>query len=438
MTASKYTLSLSTFFKILSLFTFLSAEFINGLTLELIHPHSPFNPLRDPSKTRYDWIREAYHHTRSRAAAIQSLGGDISKFKTDIKLAGGGYVMKYSVGTPPVETYGIADTGSDLTWTQCQPCINCYQQETAVFNPQNSQSYRTVTCDASECSLVEVAGCSDDNTCQYKVSYGDRSQTSGDLAVDILTIGGASFDNVVFGCGHQNNGTFSNAASGIIGLGSSQVSIIKQLDPLIGGKFAYCLSSRPDSPSHISFGPEAIVTGTNAVKTPIIKAVDQPSFYWLSLESISIGAKTFQVSKSTSTSDMSADGTMVGNIIIDSGTTLTMIPSDLFTSLVTALKGSIPAAPLDDPEGAFGLCYSTRESFEVPEIIVRFTGGADVKLSPKGTFVEVGAGISCLTIIPDTDIGISIFGNLSEIDYLFGYDLEEQTVTFKPSDCSTF
>nr|GMD83736.1 aspartic proteinase CDR1-like [Ipomoea batatas] len=64
------------------------------------------------------------------------------------------------------------------------------------------------------------------------------------------------------GCGHRNKFKFSNdTTSGIVGIGYSNVSIIKQLRKEIGGKFAHCLSHQSDSKSYISLGTDAIVKG---------------------------------------------------------------------------------------------------------------------------------------------------------------------------------
>ncbi|XP_019152432.1 PREDICTED: aspartic proteinase CDR1-like [Ipomoea nil] len=335
--------------------------------------------------------------------------------------------MKYSIGTPPFETYGIADTGSDVTWTQCEPCTDCFPQSLPVFDPKHSKSYKTASCDSDACALVgsSAGECSNRNVCQYQLTYGDNSQSVGDVATDTLTIGDSSFKNVVFGCGHQNSVTFSGNVSGIVGLGNSNISIVKQLDKDVGGKFAYCLSSQPDSKSHISFGKDAIVKGTGAVSTPFDINPEQSTFYYLSLESISVGDQSFPLKQSVSSNvggrragikKTSANG----NIIIDSGTTLTMVPSDTFESLKSELTKQIPKTPIDDPQGQFGLCYSTSDKIEVPKIVAHFSG-TDLELSPRGSFLEVEEGISCFTIIPGS---ISIFGNLSEVDYLVGYDLK--------------
>ncbi|KAK2986471.1 hypothetical protein RJ640_000225 [Escallonia rubra] len=63
----------------------------------------------------------------------------------------------------------------------------------------------------------------------------------------------------------------------------------------------------------------------------------------------------------------------------------------------------------------------------VPPITAHFTG-ADIVLLPTSTFLEVEEGITCLTMIPTT-LELAIWGNLSQMDFLIGYDLVKQEVT---------
>ncbi|XP_009799490.2 aspartic proteinase CDR1-like [Nicotiana sylvestris] len=111
------------------------------------------------------------------------------------------------------------------------------------------------------------------------MSYGDQSQTIGDLAFEKFTFPSIFGNNVnildvVFGCGHDNSGTFNNYTSVIIGLGGGEVSIVNQLDKEINGKFSYCLitiplqSSISNATSHINFGSSVIVSGPNVISTP--------------------------------------------------------------------------------------------------------------------------------------------------------------------------
>nr|GMC55987.1 aspartic proteinase CDR1-like [Ipomoea batatas] len=426
-----------TLFLKLFVFALLSTQTTDGFTVELIHPNSPSNPYRNPSNNRFDWIRQMHNNSRSRAVTIQSRLGvdDSSKFKINIKPLGGGYVMKYSIGMPPFETYGIVDTGSDFTWTQCEACTDCFPQSVPIFDPKHNKSYKTVVCNDSDttCSLSTGFHCSNDNVCQYDMSYDGYFLTVGDVATDTLTIGDASFKNVVLGCGHQNKFKFSNGtASGVLGLGYSNVSIIKELRKEIGGKFAHCLSPQSDSKSYISFGTDAVVKGPDAVSIPFVTFPIEP-LYWLTLKSMSVGNKSFSVELPLLESP--------GNIIIDSGSTVTYIPSDVFDSMKSELMKHIHDTPIDDPQGFFGLCYSTmtteRVKIKVPKIVAHFVGG-DVQLSPRGLFEEVEEGISCLTIVPSDMMGRSVFGSQSQVDYLVGFDLEFYAVTFMPADCSKF
>nr|GMC52178.1 aspartic proteinase CDR1-like [Ipomoea batatas] len=421
-----------TMFLTLFVFALLSTQTIDGFTVELIHPNSHSNPYRNPSNNRFDWIRKAYNNSRSRAASIQSRFGldGSSKFKTNIKPLEGGYAMRYSIGTPPFETYGLVDTGSDVTWTQCEPCIDCFPQSLPIFDPKHSKSYKTVMCNNSDttCSLDYEFHCSNDNICQYQLAYNDYSYTFGDVATDTLTIGDASFKNVVLGCGHRNKAMFSNStASGIVGLGYSNVSIIKQLRKEISGKFAYCLSPQSDSKSYISFGMDAIVKGYDVGFIPVVTSELDP-FYWVVLESMSVGDKSFPIRPPPLQSN--------GNTIIDSGTTVTIIPLYVFDSMKLELMNQIHETPIDDPQGFFGLCFSSVQ-IKAPKIVAHFVGG-DVELSPRGLFEEVEEGISCLTIVPNYLQGIYVFGSQSQVDFLVGFDLDMNALTFKSADCSKF
>nr|GMC60776.1 aspartic proteinase CDR1-like [Ipomoea batatas] len=425
-----------TLFLTLFVFALLSTQTIDGFTVELIHPNSPSNPYRNPSNNRFDWIRQMHNNSRSPTTIQSHLGVDgSSKFKTNIKPLGGGYVMKYSIGTPPFETYGLVNTGSDVTWTQCEPCIDCFPQSSPIFDPKHSKSYKTVVCNDSDttCSLDDDFHCSNDNVCQYDVSLDGYFLTTGDVATDTLTIGEASFKKVVLGCGHQNKFKFSNGiASGVVGLGYSNVSIIKQLHKEIDGKFAHCLSPQSDSKSYISFGTDAIVKGPDVVSIPFLISPVDP-FYWLTLKSMSVGNKSFPIQLPPLES--------YGNIVIDSGLTVTYIPPDVFDGMKSELMKHIHDTPIDDPQGFFELCYSTTTmksvQFKVPKIVAHFTGG-DVELSPRGLFEELEEGISCLTIVPTNMMGTPVFGCPSQVDYLVGFDLELYAITFKRADCSKF
>ncbi|KAK4853488.1 hypothetical protein QYF36_009931 [Acer negundo] len=129
-----------------------------------------------------------------------SRGGDIKETdaanipaKDGSMVGSGNYIVTVGFGTPKKDLSLIFDTGSDLTWTQCQPCLGpCYEQKETVFDPKASNSYTNISCSSALCnSLVSATGntprCSS-STCVYGVQYGDNSFSAGYFGKETLTL----------------------------------------------------------------------------------------------------------------------------------------------------------------------------------------------------------------------------------------------------------
>ncbi|KAL6578625.1 hypothetical protein OROMI_008841 [Orobanche minor] len=425
-------------FGIVYLLSWIEAAKTGGITVDLIHRDSPLSPSYNPSKSRFERLRSAFERSFSRKSSLVYLSSarTTSMSRKDVQAPispnGGEYLMEIGIGTPPVRILGIADTGSDLTWTQCKPCLNCYKQKAPFFDPRKTRTYRTVSCESQLCSQVGSSSCGDKNVCGYQYSYGDSSYTIGDLSVETFTFDSSvSFRNVVFGCGHENGGAFSDAGSGIIGLGGGPLSIISQLGQSdIGGRFSYCLTFvTSNATSKISLGNNAVVAGPGVVSTPLVRK-EPDTYYYLTLEGVSVGNnridyKSGLISKPASVNE--------GNIIIDSGTTLTFLPSDIYRGLESALVGTMKGKRVNDSKESFNLCYEKSSDFSAPPVVVHFAG-ADVELTQGSTFLEVEQGVICLTLVPSDDL--AIFGNLHQMNYEIGYDIVDQKVYFLPTDCS--
>jgi hypothetical protein len=68
---------------------------------------------------------------------------------------GGAYVVTVGLGTPKKDFTLSFDTGSDLTWTQCEPCLGgCFPQNQPKFDPTTSTSYKNVSCSSEFCKLI--------------------------------------------------------------------------------------------------------------------------------------------------------------------------------------------------------------------------------------------------------------------------------------------
>ncbi|KAJ0235787.1 Aspartic proteinase CDR1 [Hirschfeldia incana] len=437
----------SIFHSVLLALSLLSSPFLSntnahtkiGFTVDLIHRDSPTSPFYNPTETSAQRLKNAVHRSVNRVVHFNDKDASVNSPQTEITSATGEYLMNISLGTPPFPIMAIADTGSDLLWTQCKPCDDCYAQDDPLFDPKASSTYKDVSCTSKQCTSLEgQATCSteDNKTCSYVLSYGDKSYTKGNVAVDTLTLGSTDnrpvqFKSFVIGCGHNDAGTFSKKGSGIVGLGGGSVSLISQLGDSIDGKFSYCLvplSSVNDKTSKLNFGTNAVVSGNGSVSTPLITK-SQATFYYLTLESISVGSKSIKYPSVSDSHGSSGEG----NIIIDSGTTLTMVPAAFYSELEDAVASSIDAERVNDPQNVLSLCYSATAKLNVPVITMHFDG-ADVKLDYSNAFVQLSEDLVCFAFSGNDDL--AIYGNLSQTNFLIGYDTVSKTVSFKPADCA--
>ncbi|EEE61083.1 hypothetical protein OsJ_14969 [Oryza sativa Japonica Group] len=188
--------------------------------------------------TEHELLRRAIQRSRYRLAGIGMARGEAASARkavvaeTPIMPAGGEYLVKLGIGTPPYKFTAAIDTASDLIWTQCQPCTGCYHQVDPMFNPRVSSTYAALPCSSDTCDELDVHRCGhdDDESCQYTYTYSGNATTEGTLAVDKLVIGEDAFRGVAFGCSTSSTGGAPPPqASGVVGLGRGPLSLVSQL-----------------------------------------------------------------------------------------------------------------------------------------------------------------------------------------------------------------
>ncbi|KAI5326660.1 hypothetical protein L3X38_035734 [Prunus dulcis] len=345
-----------------------SAGVNSGFSANPIHRDSPNSPLSSKS------FNKAFGRRRLMRPVFYPNSAQVRPDKAQ-------YLMKLSIGNPPFEVYGIADTGSDLVWTQCVPCHGCYKQ----INPKMSCNWHWDMFTSTHLQL------------QY--GYGGAELTQGDLAKETITITSTSGEatslkDIVFGCGHNNTGTFNENEMGIVGLGGGPSSLVSQLGPLVWGKkFSFCLMpfhTDPSVESKISFGEASLVSGEGVVSTSLVSKEDKTP-YFVTVEGISVGDKLVPFSSSGNVSK--------GNTFMDTGTPPTLIPQDFYDRLVAEVKGQIPMTPVENyPSLGFQLCYKSKTNLKGPILTVHFQGGADVRLLPKQTFIPPREEVFCFAM----------------------------------------
>uniref|UniRef100_A0A2N9IN78 Peptidase A1 domain-containing protein n=1 Tax=Fagus sylvatica TaxID=28930 RepID=A0A2N9IN78_FAGSY len=377
-------------------------------------------------------------HRLQRLSAMATAATSNSEVEAPVHAGTGEFLLNLAIGTPPEAFSAILDTGSDLIWTQCKPCTQCYSQPTPIFDPKKSSSFSKLSCKSQLCDALPASTCASDG-CEYIYQYGDYSVTQGVMGSETFTFGDSddkvSIPNIGFGCGSDNEGDGFSQGSGLVGLGRGPLSLVSQLkEP----KFSYCLTSIDDSKtSTILLGSLASVNSTHkSITTTLTQNPSQPSFYYLSLEGISVGDTRLDIDKSTF--ELQDDGT--GGLIIDSGTTLTYIDGNAFDALKKEFT-SQTKLPVDN-SGVSGLdlCFtlpSDTTDIEVPKLVFHFDGG-DLDLPVENYIVaDSSTGLLCLAMGSSGSSGMSIFGNIQQQNFLVVHDLVKESLSFIPTQCDT-
>ncbi|GAB4859952.1 hypothetical protein Ancab_011431 [Ancistrocladus abbreviatus] len=268
------------------------------------------------------------------------------------------------------------------------------------------------------------------NDCYYTYGYGDKSQTQGYLGTDTLTFGSVRVSHVVFGCGYNNQGTFSNFhEAGLCGLAHSPIALPYQLSVK---KFVYCLTS-PDSSSSstLLMGSYANNLPVPITKTtPIIINPSRPLFYYISCKGISVNGTPLPISQSAL--QINADGS--GGMIVDSGTTYTQLRTDVFNSFANALINAMNLRYVS--YGVFKLCFQLPQyNVKLPTVVFYFDN-MSLEMSDENIWINLGGGILCLAMTPSNDM--SIWGNRQQVNWVVGHNLETLYFGFAKTNCDGF
>lgn len=327
------------------------------------------------------------------------------------------FVMNFSIGTPPQNTYAVPDTGSSLIWMQCNPCNRCYDQKIPRYNSRMSRSYEEVLCVHFDCHSRPYLSCRLDGICSYNVSYMDGSFSSGTIATETLTFEGSGFmgsitlENIYFGCGTNNKMTSKIPFPGIVGLGTDDVSLIAQKRY---PSFSYCTTKDTITgvvEGWIHFGSASKLFGPS---TPLL-ANPTNNYYYLSFEGISVEGQELTLPEKVF--DM--------GFIIDSGAALTHLQTDAFDKLIDAVKKQMP----DDEvwtRDEFELCYDN--PYRVPEIKLKFEDMDSFPLRDGNAWVKIPP-LRCLAILRTE--GVSVLGMYQQSGFNVGYDLENKQLWLK-------
>ena len=262
----------------------------------------------------------------------------------------GNYVVYSMFGFPPQRNALLVDTGSDLLWLQCKPCITCFNQSELLYDPSESLSYKEIDCNSSKCYHEQnfIDNCeatiygTSKRSCRFEYFYNDKSYSRGKMITETMAflIDGNPMenpeDNITMGCANDNKGIHSGDYSGILGLGRGHYSLISQLKV---SSFSFCLSG----PNFMTASTlDLFYTGPNKNTTiiaPLLLNQRNPSLYYVGFKGISLNDKMVPIpSFYWDIIPNSSQG-----VIMDSGSFLTSIPINAYKIFQ---KGSWNSPPI--------------------------------------------------------------------------------------------
>ncbi|CAK9142568.1 unnamed protein product [Ilex paraguariensis] len=465
--------------KIMSLFslTLVSTLFLvgsvggkpNGLTLWLIHRDSPDSPFFQSSltckKEKTGKFVSQSNHRASYLSNVSSNSVHPQIVRPQVDIQSFSYIVKVGIGTfkatPTYKEYYLEmDTGSTLSWMQCEGCTRCFKQTPGPFPKNSSKSFRPILCEDGLCRPKICDG----KYCSYSVRYLDGSYTYGILAKETFCFNSNTskiekVESLIFGCGKKNNIRFldqnTNKVAGIIGLGWGQFSFVTQIHSVSDGRFSYCFpvinqyTRRPRQRipmTYLRFGAD--IPQKRGLSSTTLKRIENQSQYHLDLRGISLNRRKLNIDAAVFA--LRRTGHRGGCIIDNSGTIYTRIIKPAYVILRRELEKHFSRFSnlrrfRGNSQLGVNFCYERQkpEGFEnLPSITFHFKGlNADLVVQSEGCFEVVDKYHSpnnreyfCLAMAP-SDVN-SVIGAHQQTNQRFIYDMKNNRLFFHPEVCS--
>ncbi|XP_031257964.1 aspartic proteinase CDR1-like [Pistacia vera] len=432
-----------------------------GVSIKLIPMDSRESPLYQPNLTHHERVERRVNITLAKAKLTKlrftqnaTFGDD--KHMTALDRQYYFYIALMMIGHPIHFVYLMVDTGSHLTWTQCEPCISCFYQSYPIYDSQASPSYQKVNCDHPLCNYNEPQSpfqCVNGD-CFYSLTYGCAPSvsgpTKGNFSMETFhfmnTEGGYVELTVLFGCSYDNGYFYfsdqpDNKISGILGLDTGPTSLVSQLHETIGDVFSYCIVPYDqfypfDVHSHIlRFGEDVQLPEGNIPTTHYLIFVGR-SAYFLDLIDISVGSYRLRLPSG------SFDARLGNGFFIDSAvpfTTLTTSATtglNIFELVIAAFSRYYDPFLVRLPTTGFhfNLCYMHRQDFRVFLSLTFHFRGADYEVQSRFVHIQYNEGFFCVAILPDpllSMLGANYMPNMRII-----HNREISAVQFYPEECA--
>ncbi|KAF8411756.1 hypothetical protein HHK36_004314 [Tetracentron sinense] len=354
----------------------------------------------------------------------------------------GYYYVSLNVGEPPKPYYLDIDTGSDLTWLQCDaPCVRCTKAPHPLYRPNNN----LVLCKDPFCASLNLPNgpkCeTPEEQCDYEIEYADHGSSLGVLVKDIFqlrfTNGSLLRPHLSFGCGYDqqvSDATSYPLMDGVLGLGGGKSSIVSQLhgQGLTRNVIGHCFSGRGGG--FLFFGDD-VVPSSGVVWTPMLHSSLNKHYSPGPTELIYGGQHT---------------GVKRLFVVFDSGSSYSYFNSQAYQAFISLVRKDLNGKPLREAldDRTLPVCWKGPKPFKSVRdvqkyfklVVLSFPNSrkAQLEFPPEAYLIITSRGNVCLGILNGTEVGLknlNIIGDISLQDKMVIYDNEKQQIGWIPADC---
>ena len=225
------------------------------------------------------------------------------------------------------QTY-ILDTGSTITTAPCQPyCTKCGKHLNSYHNVEDNS--KIISCSDEMCRYVK-SFCGKGNRCSFKTSYSEGSSLEG-IYINELIRFGEDYNNqngsfAPIGCTtYENHLFYTQKADGIMGLANNEnnfIFVLNKVGAIDDSIFGLCFAQMG---GYFSIGE--INTTFHREEITYFDMLKYSFFYSLNMNNIFVNDKKINKYDKNKYS-----------LIIDSGTTISYFPGEIFNEMVDKIK----------------------------------------------------------------------------------------------------
>ncbi|XP_043717712.1 aspartic proteinase CDR1-like [Telopea speciosissima] len=429
------------------------------ITLSLIHPFSPHSPFYPGNITDMEKINILIQGTYARMHHLFSTmrernwndSSEVDNIVATVQYTGFYFVAQVGIGSFP-SFFGqkgmpyllMIDTGSQITWVQCEDCDPCFPLQQLNFPYRRSQSYKSIPCGDPTCPTPNQ-DCFK-SFCGFRIRYGEdpSASTAGAIVRETLTFpsdfgGTESYNDLFLGCGFKSyhyEFRQSNKIGGILGLGFRGTRTLSFLNQVGKKRFSYCLSNSEHTNSQLYIGG-AMMVGPQVLSTPLLRGSIE-GLYYVDLQDISIQNIRLRL-----------QGSFSGGSAIDSGCPMTFLLPNIYARVRIGFVqyfAQFHIQPYDSGSRPrdlpwLDLCFPNPSGFDrYPTMTFHFRG-ADLVVQPTGIFLA-GRNYICVVLKSSP---VTMIGAFQQTQHKFSYDFELGdgsrgeigALRFAPQDCGS-